>query len=112
MRRGIWITLPSWLTSRPRRVPPRKEETVMRAGMKTGMAVAVLAATLTGGVFIGEALAAQPHMQAALDDLRAAREELLAASHNKAGHRAEALRLTNAAISETEAGMAAADDGY
>jgi hypothetical protein len=79
--------------------------------MKTGMAVVALAATLTAGVFIGEAWAAQPHMQAALDDLRAARDELLAAEHNKAGHRAEALRLTNAAISETEAGIAAAD-GY
>jgi hypothetical protein len=79
--------------------------------MKAGMAVAALAATLTTGVFIGEALAAQPHMQAALDDLRAARSELLEAEHNKAGHRAEALRLTNAAIAETEEGMAASD-GY
>ena len=83
----------------------------MRTGMKTGMAVAALAATLAAGVFMGEALAAQPHMQAALEDLRAARAELLEASHNKAGHRAEALRLTNAAIAETEEGMAAAD-GY
>jgi hypothetical protein len=80
--------------------------------MKTGLVVAALAATLTAGVFMGEALAAQPHMQAALDDLRAARSELLEASHNKAGHRAEALRLTNAAIAETEAGMAAAADDY
>jgi hypothetical protein len=78
--------------------------------MKSGLVIAALATTLTAGVFMGEALAAQPHMQAALDDLRAARAELLEASHNKAGHRAEALRLTNAAISETEAGIAAADD--
>ena len=84
----------------------------MRAGVKTGMAVAALAATLTAGMFIGEALAAQPHMQAALDDLRAARSELMEATHNKGGHRAEALRLTNAAIAETEAGIGAADDGY
>jgi hypothetical protein len=83
----------------------------MRTGMKTGMAVAALAATLTAGVYIGQALAAQPHMQAALDDLRAARSELLAAEHNKGGHRAEALRLTNEAISEAEAGVASAD-GY
>jgi len=84
----------------------------MQKGMKTTTVVAALAATLAAGVFIGEALAAQPHMQEALDNLRAARSELLQASHNKAGHRAEALRLTNAAIRETEAGMEAADDGY
>lgn len=83
----------------------------MRAGVKTGLGIAALAGMLTAGVFIGEALAAQPRMQAALDDLRAARSELMAAEHNKAGHRAEALRLTNAAIAETEAGMAAGD-GY
>ena len=64
-----------------------------------------MAATLTAGVFIGQALAAQPHMQAALDDLRAAKGELESAEHNKVGHRAEALRLTNAAIAETITGM-------
>jgi hypothetical protein len=78
----------------------------MLTKLKTGLVVAAMTATLTAGVFIGEALAAQPHMQAALDALRAARGELLEAEHNKAGHRAEALRLTNAAITETEAGMA------
>ncbi len=72
---------------------------------KTGMSVAALAATLTAGVFIGQALAAQPHMHAALDDLRSAKTELEAAEHNKMGHRAEALRLTNEAIRETEEGI-------
>ncbi|MEI9991931.1 MAG: hypothetical protein WDM86_18070 [Rhizomicrobium sp.] len=78
----------------------------MNRSVKTGLGVAALAATLTAGVFIGQALAAQPHMHAALDDLRAAKGELEAAEHNKAGHRAEALRLTNEAIRETEEGIA------
>jgi len=78
----------------------------MQTKIKTGLGVAALAATLTAGVFIGQALAAQPHMQAALDSLRNARSELEMAEHNKMGHRAEALRLTIQAIHETEQGMA------
>jgi hypothetical protein len=77
----------------------------MKTNVKTGLAVVSLAATLTAGVFIGQALANQPHMEAALADLRMARGELQEAEHNKMGHRAEALRLTNEAIHETEAGM-------
>ena len=83
----------------------------MNSKVKTGLGVAALAGTLAVGMFIGQALAAQPHMRAALDDLKAARAELESAEHNKAGHRAEALRLTKEAIAETEAGMEAAD-GY
>ena len=81
----------------------------MQKKIWTGLAVAAMAATLTAGVFIGEALAAQPHMQAALEALHTARAELQEASRNKGGHRVEALRLTNEAIRETEAGMADAD---
>ena len=77
----------------------------MRTNVKTGLGVAALAATLTAGVFIGQALAAQPHMQAALDYLRSAKGELESAEHNKMGHRATALRLTNEAINETQLGM-------
>ena len=83
----------------------------MQNRIKTGLVAGALATTLVAGVFIGQALAAQPHMQAALDALRTARGELQEASHNKGGHRVEALRLTNEAIRETEAGMADAD-GY
>lgn len=82
----------------------------MQSRLKFGLTALGLAATLAGGVFIGEALAAQPHMQAALDALKTARSELMEAEHNKGGHRVEALRLTNEAIRETEAGMA--DAGY
>jgi hypothetical protein len=77
----------------------------MKKGLKTGLGIAALAATLTAGVFIGEALAAQPHMRAALDYLRNARSELMMAEHNKMGHRAEAIRLVDQAISEVQAGM-------
>jgi len=77
----------------------------MKTGLKTGFAVAALTATLTAGVFIGSAWAAQPHMMAALDALRTARAELMSAEHNKMGHRAEALRLVNQAIDEVRAGM-------
>ncbi len=78
----------------------------MNSRIKMGLGVTALAATLTAGVFIGQALANQPHMEAALDDLRAAKGELESAEHNKMGHRAEALRLTNEAIRETEEGIA------
>ena len=82
----------------------------MQTGLKTALGVAALAATLTTGVFIGEALADQPHMRAALDFLRSARSELMSAERNKGGHRAEALRLTNEAIDETQAGIEHGDD--
>ena len=83
----------------------------MKKSIKTGLGVAALSATLAAGVFIGQAWAAQPHMRAALDDLRSAKSELEQATHNKGGHRVEALRLTNEAIRETESGMEDAD-GY
>lgn len=77
----------------------------MKTGIKVGLGAVALAATLTCGVFVGVALAAQPHMHAALDDLRAARSELDAAEHNKGGHREEAIRLTDQAINEVKMGM-------
>lgn len=82
----------------------------MRTGLKAGLAIATLGATLATGVLMGQAIAGQPHMRAALDYLRSARSELQEAARNKRGHRAEALRLTNEAISETEAGIDAGDD--
>ncbi len=55
----------------------------------------------------GYAVAAQPHMQAALRALRNARGELAAALPDKAGHRVNAINLVDQAITETEAGIAA-----
>ena len=81
----------------------------MKTGLKTAIAAGGLSVALAAGVFIGEALAAQPHMAAALQYLRSARGELEVASHNKGGHRVEAIRLTDEAIRETEAGMEDAD---
>ncbi len=81
----------------------------MNSRLKTGLAVSALAVTMAAGIFIGEALAAQPHMHAALDDLRAARSELNAATHNKGGHRVTAIGLVDQAIHEVEQGMEDAD---
>jgi hypothetical protein len=74
----------------------------MKAIYKGGIAGAAL---LASGFFMGEAFAYQEHMHAAMDALNTARSELQQAEHNKRGHRAEALRLTNAAIEETRLGI-------
>jgi len=57
------------------------------------------------GYAAGCATGGQPHMQAALDHLRAARSELEAASSNKGGHRERAIDLVDQAISEVKAGI-------
>lgn len=49
----------------------------------------------------------QPHMQAALQALRQAEQQLKEAAHNKDGHRAEALKLTGDAIRQVEMGIKA-----
>ena len=51
--------------------------------------------------------AAQPHMHAALDHLRAARAELQRAEHNKGGWRARTLSNVDKAIADTENGIKA-----
>ena len=70
--------------------------------------------TLTRTVLIVVSLAAlgvntmragQPHMERALEHLRAARAELLTAEHNKGGWRLRAIANTDRAIHETEAGI-------
>ncbi len=65
----------------------------------------VLTATLLVGIFVGQAIADQPHMQAALDHLRAAKAELQAAEADKGGHRVKAIALTSDAIAEVERGI-------
>jgi hypothetical protein len=47
----------------------------------------------------------QPHMQAALEALQRARQELQAAEHDKGGHRAKALSLTDQAIKHVQEGI-------
>jgi len=70
-------------------------------------AVLVSAFGMAATFAAGYAVAAQPHMQAALRALRNASGELNAALPDKAGHRVKAIQLTNDAIAETEAGIAA-----
>ena len=50
----------------------------------------------------------QPHMQAALQQLRGALAQLEAAVPDKAGWRARAIQSTRAAIAQTQNGIAAA----
>jgi hypothetical protein len=54
----------------------------------------------------GRVSADQPHMRAALNALRNARNELQIASANKGGHRAKAIDLVNQAITQVEKGIA------
>ena len=54
------------------------------------------------------ALPDQPHMQAALDALQSARNNLDKASADKGGHRAKAIDLVKEAIDEVRAGIQAA----
>ncbi len=56
--------------------------------------------------FAAPTFADQPHMKDALNHLRAARTALSKAEANKGGHRERALEHIEAAIRETEAGMA------
>jgi len=70
----------------------------------------MLAAAPALGIVAAVALPAtakadQPHMDAALDHLRAARKELTDAAPDKGGHRGNALRLVNNAITEVERGI-------
>ena len=50
----------------------------------------------------------QPHMQAALDALQSARNNLDKANADKGGHRANAIQLVNDAIAEVRLGIEAA----
>jgi hypothetical protein len=47
----------------------------------------------------------QPEMTAALQNLREAQRNLQLGSHDKGGHRANALRIIGQAIAEVEAGI-------
>jgi len=61
---------------------------------------------LFGGYLAGCASGSgQPHMTAALDELRSARSELDAAMADKGGHRGKAIALVDDAITEVRAGI-------
>ena len=71
-----------------------------------GAAAATLGAILSSAQ---TAEADQPHMRSALQALRNAQGQLSIATHNKSGHRENALNLVNQAISEVESGIAAGE---
>ena len=77
----------------------------MKTKTMAALGAVALGATLTSGIFIGVALADQPHMQNALDSLHSARHELEVALDDKGGHRVAAIRDVDAAIDEVRAGM-------
>lgn len=68
-------------------------------------AALTLGVVLLGGFLAGRATADQPHMEAALGHLRAAKGELDVAEADKGGHRVKALRLVNDAIAQVERGI-------
>ena len=72
--------------------------------MKT-LKTSLLILTVGMGLGLNSANAGQPHMRSALDHMRAAREELRMAEHNKGGWRVRALENLNRAIGETERGI-------
>ena len=61
---------------------------------------------------LSSALARQPHMDRALEHLRAARAELQAAEENKGGWRERAIANVDRAIADTERGRAFARGRY
>lgn len=67
---------------------------------------AATAAVFGLGCVVGQAVAGQPQMEAALGDLQSARAELVAADADKGGHRANAIAFVDQAITETQAGIA------
>jgi hypothetical protein len=66
----------------------------------------VLALIFLTGCIAGRLSADQPHMQAALEHLRAAKGELEKADEDKGGHRVKAIKHTNEAIEQVEKGIA------
>ena len=53
----------------------------------------------------GHEVVRQSRMEAALDDLKAARQELVRAVPNKGGHREKAIELTDRAIEQVKEGI-------
>ncbi len=83
------------------------QDNVSRRTLLTGLAGAAVGVAGLTKLATPAFAEPQPHMQAALAALETARNELQAAEHDKAGHRANALRLVNEAIREVHEGMRA-----
>ena len=72
---------------------------------RKALIVSGFAGSLAVGTAIGVAIADQPHMHDALNDLRAARHQLDIADADKGGHRVTAIGLVDQAITEVQAGI-------
>ena len=76
--------------------------------VKLAVAASIGGVVIAGlGVGTGLALADQPHMQNALNDLNAAQNQLQIAIPDKAGHRVNAINLVQQAINEVNLGIQA-----
>ena len=81
---------------------PRRSLLVSLGLLPLGLALPALLRGDDGGAGDDQ----QPHMHSALEALRSARRHLDLATPDKGGHRAKAIDHVNAAIRETEAGIA------
>lgn len=74
--------------------------------LSTFVLAGLLAATVSFSAIRSAEAEPQPHMQSALASLRAAKDQLEKATHDKGGHRVKAIALTNDAIAEVQKGIA------
>jgi hypothetical protein len=77
----------------------------MRKPMFNAVSTALLGAVAAAGFMVGQASADQPRMHDAMKNLRQARADLVAATNDKGGHRAAALRHVDAAIAQVDRGI-------
>ena len=76
--------------------------------VKLAVAASIGGVVIAGlGVGTGLALADQPHMQNALNDLNQAQNQLQIAIPDKGGHRVNAINLVQQAINEVNLGIQA-----
>jgi hypothetical protein len=73
--------------------------------MKKGLFQRLLTVSIFGIALIQSARGDQGHMENALQALLNARYELSQASHDKGGHRANAIQIINQAIAQVRKGM-------
>jgi hypothetical protein len=70
-----------------------------------GLMAGLLGVAVATGFAAGQANADQPRMHDAMKNLRQARADLVAATNDKGGHRAAALRHVDAAIAQVDRGI-------
>jgi len=81
----------------------KRKNTFSRKGLLASFGAVFMVVCFMAGYLA----AAQPHMQAALKNLQAAKDHLQKATHDKGGHRARAIKLVNDAIAEVKKGIEA-----